>query len=72
MTSSVPINASPTLAAWVGLLRLHSGATRQVSAELVREHGLTLSDFEVRQIARGAATSQPLKQAALRKVQEAK
>jgi hypothetical protein len=32
----------------------------------------TLPDFEVRQIARGAATSQPLKQAALRKVQEAK
>lgn len=47
MTSSVPINASPTLAAWVGLLRLHSVATRRVSAELVREHGLTLSDFEV-------------------------
>jgi hypothetical protein len=32
----------------------------------------TLPDFEVRQIARGAATSQPLKQAALRRVQEAK
>jgi DNA-binding MarR family transcriptional regulator len=47
MTSPVPITASPTLAAWVGLLRLHSGATRQVSAELVREHGLTLNDFEV-------------------------
>lgn len=47
MTGAVRTQPSSTLAAWVGLLRLHAGATRQVSAELVREHGLTLNDFEV-------------------------
>lgn len=47
MTSSIPTQPSSTLAAWVGLLRLHAGATRQISAELVGEHGLTLNDFEV-------------------------
>lgn len=47
MTNALPTTPPVTLAAWVGLLRLHSGATRQVSAELVREHGLTLNDFEV-------------------------
>lgn len=47
MTNAIPTQPSSTLAAWVGLLRLHAGATRQISAELVGEHGLTLSDFEV-------------------------
>lgn len=47
MTNAVPTRPSATLAVWVGLLRLHAGATRQVSAELVGEHGLTLNDFEV-------------------------
>ena len=47
MTTTVSSHPSSTLAAWVGLLRLHAGATRHVSAELVGEHGLTLNDFEV-------------------------
>jgi len=47
MTNVVPTRPSSTLAAWVGLLRVHAGATRQVSAELVGKHGLTLNDFEV-------------------------
>ena len=47
MTNTVSTPPSATLAAWVGLLRLHAGATRHVSAKLVGEHGLTLNDFEV-------------------------
>ena len=47
MTNAVSSRPSATLAAWVGLLRLHAGATRHVSAKLVGEHGLTLNDFEV-------------------------
>lgn len=33
--------------AWVGLLRAHSAVTRELSAELVALHGLTLNDYEV-------------------------
>jgi DNA-binding MarR family transcriptional regulator len=33
--------------AFVALLRAHAGLTRRLNAELVQEHGLTLSDFEV-------------------------
>lgn len=47
MTTAIPTQPSVTLAAWVGLLRFHAGATRKISAELVGEHGLTLNDFEV-------------------------
>jgi len=32
--------------AWVALLRAHAAATRQLSALLVAEHGLTINDFE--------------------------
>lgn len=32
--------------AWVALLRSHAATTRQLSAELQAEHGLTISDFE--------------------------
>jgi DNA-binding MarR family transcriptional regulator len=35
------------LAAWRGLLRVHSGMTKALDAELVREHGLPLSSYEV-------------------------
>ncbi len=32
---------------WVAFLRSHSGITRQLNADLLAEHGLTLSDYEV-------------------------
>jgi DNA-binding MarR family transcriptional regulator len=35
------------LEAWVSYLRSHAAITRELSAELQREHGLTLSDYEV-------------------------
>jgi DNA-binding MarR family transcriptional regulator len=36
-----------SLDAWVSFLRAHSAITRQLSAELLRRHGLTLNDYEV-------------------------
>ncbi len=38
---------SRQLEAWVRLLRVHAATTRQFSAELVAEHGLTMNDFDV-------------------------
>ena len=38
---------STELAVWVRLLRGHSGLTSQISAELQREHGLSISAYEV-------------------------
>jgi DNA-binding MarR family transcriptional regulator len=35
------------LAAWRGLLRVHSSITKALDAELVREHDLPLSSYEV-------------------------
>jgi DNA-binding MarR family transcriptional regulator len=35
------------LGAWRGLLRVHSTLTKALDAELVREHGLPLSSYEV-------------------------
>src|SRR5919199_6781049 len=35
------------LDAWVSFLRAHSAITRQLNADLLNEHGLTLSDYEV-------------------------
>jgi DNA-binding MarR family transcriptional regulator len=37
----------PGLEAWVRFLRAHSAVTRQLSARLEAEHGLTLNDFDV-------------------------
>jgi DNA-binding MarR family transcriptional regulator len=34
-------------AAWVRLLRAHAALTRQLSADLVAQHGLTINDYEV-------------------------
>jgi DNA-binding MarR family transcriptional regulator len=43
--SSVQI---PTrLGAWVSFLRAHAAITRQLNADLLNAHGLTLSDYEV-------------------------
>lgn len=39
--------AERPLDAWVAFLRAHSAITRQLSAELLRRHGLTLNDYEV-------------------------
>jgi DNA-binding MarR family transcriptional regulator len=35
------------LGAWVAFLRAHAAITRELSAELQREHDLTLNDYEV-------------------------
>jgi len=39
--------AHPTLGPWTRFLRAHAALTRQMSARLETEHGLTLSDFDV-------------------------
>lgn len=39
--------ASPALVVWVRLLRGHSGLTRELSAQLLEQHGLTINDYEV-------------------------
>jgi DNA-binding MarR family transcriptional regulator len=38
--------SAPAIGAFVGLLRAHAAATRQLSAELVADHGLTINDYE--------------------------
>ena len=38
---------SEELAAWRGLLRVHAGLTKALDAELLREHDLPLSSYEV-------------------------
>ena len=35
------------LESWVSFLQAHAAITRELSAQLQREHGLTLSDYEV-------------------------
>jgi len=35
------------LEAWTGLLRAHAAVVRQLSAELERDHALTINDYEV-------------------------
>jgi len=37
----------PGLEAWVRFLRAHAAVTRQLSARLEAQHGLTLNDFDV-------------------------
>jgi DNA-binding MarR family transcriptional regulator len=38
---------SRQLESWIAYLRSHSAITRELSAQLQREHGLTLNDYEV-------------------------
>ncbi len=45
MTTVAPINQR--LESWVSFLRSHAAITRELSAQLQREHGLTLNDYEV-------------------------
>jgi DNA-binding MarR family transcriptional regulator len=46
-----PAASQPTvqgqLEGWVAFLRAHAAITRELSAQLQREHGLTLNDYEV-------------------------
>jgi DNA-binding MarR family transcriptional regulator len=44
MSATAP---STRLAAWVSFLRSHAAITRELSAQLQREHGLTINDYEV-------------------------
>ena len=37
----------PALEAWIRFLRAHSAITRELSARLEAQHGLTLSDYDV-------------------------
>ena len=37
----------PAISAWVGLLRAHAAVTRELNAELVSTHALTINDYEV-------------------------
>jgi DNA-binding MarR family transcriptional regulator len=46
MTSQIPTRPQQ-LDGWVSFLRAHSAITRELSAQLQREHGLTLNDYEV-------------------------
>ena len=43
------IQTAPTrqLESWIAFLRSHAAITRELSAQLQREHGLTLNDYEV-------------------------
>jgi DNA-binding MarR family transcriptional regulator len=45
LSTQVPIEAD--LETWVRFLRAHAAITRQLSARLEADHGLTLSDYDV-------------------------
>lgn len=44
---SAQLAVEPGLEAWIRFLRAHASLTRQLSARLESEHGLTLNDFDV-------------------------
>jgi DNA-binding MarR family transcriptional regulator len=46
-TATNPASPPAQLDAWVSFLRAHAAITRELSAQLQREHGLTLNDYEV-------------------------
>jgi DNA-binding MarR family transcriptional regulator len=46
MSTTIHIE-TPTVAAWVRLLRSHAALVRLFNAQLVSEHGLTINDYEV-------------------------
>jgi DNA-binding MarR family transcriptional regulator len=41
------IQTPARLESWVSFIRAHAAITRELSAQLQREHGLTLNDYEV-------------------------
>lgn len=45
--SSQVLSTQVTDVAWIRLLRAHAAITRELSARLEAQHGLTLSDFDV-------------------------
>src|SRR5689334_25119136 len=45
--AATTISIETQLDSWVFFLRAHSAITRELSADLQREHGLTLNDYEV-------------------------
>jgi DNA-binding MarR family transcriptional regulator len=47
MTSAATISPPLRLESWVSFLRAHAAITRELSAQLQREHDLTLNDYEV-------------------------
>ena len=44
---SSQVLTEPRLETWIRFLRAHAAVTRQLSARLEAEHGLTLNDFDV-------------------------
>ena len=46
MPSQVLTEQASAVDAWARLLRGHGSATRELSAQLVTEHGLTINDYE--------------------------
>jgi DNA-binding MarR family transcriptional regulator len=44
---STQLSVSPDLEPWIRFLRAHAAITRQLSARLEAQHGLTLSDYDV-------------------------
>jgi DNA-binding MarR family transcriptional regulator len=44
---STQVTVSPDLEPWIRFLRAHAAITRQLSARLEAQHGLTLSDYDV-------------------------
>jgi DNA-binding MarR family transcriptional regulator len=44
---SAQVTPGSDLAAWIRFLRAHAAITRQLSARLEAQHGLTLSDYDV-------------------------
>jgi DNA-binding MarR family transcriptional regulator len=46
-TTTTTLAPPQQLDAWVSFLRAHAAITRELSAQLQREHGLTLNDYEV-------------------------
>lgn len=44
---SAQLAVEPNLEAWIKFLRAHASLTRQLSARLEADHGLTLNDYDV-------------------------
>jgi DNA-binding MarR family transcriptional regulator len=47
LSAQAPPRGGTEVEVWAGLLRAHASVTRRFNAELVAEHGLTLSAYEV-------------------------
>jgi DNA-binding MarR family transcriptional regulator len=43
---STVVRTRPALDAWIRLLRAHTATTRELSAQLIAEHSLTINDYE--------------------------